>query len=142
MDKQLKLSESISINAPVSKVWAAITDKTLIKQYFFGTDVTSDWKVGSPVIWSGEWEGQHYEEKGEVLAMEPDKKLSFTYLSSGKEDKPENYSVIVYTLNSNGNGATSFTITQENFENQEACDHSRDNWRQVLAGLKNVAESV
>jgi uncharacterized protein YndB with AHSA1/START domain len=142
MDKHLKLSESISINAPVAKVWAAITDKALIKEYFFGTDVTSDWKVGSPVIWSGEWEGQHYEEKGEILAKEQDKKLSFTYLSSGKEDKPENYSIIVYTLDSNGNGSTGFTVSQENFESQETCDHSRNNWQQVLAGLKKVAEKA
>lgn len=140
MDKQLKVSESISINAPVSKVWAAITDKSLIKEYFFGTDVNSDWKTGSPVTWSGEWEGQHYEEKGEVLAAEKDKQLSFTYLSSGKEDKRENYSIIVYTLNSNGNGTTGFTVSQENFADQQACDHSRDNWRQILAGLKKVAE--
>lgn len=142
MDKQLKLSETIHIEAPATKVWSAITDKVKIREYFFGTDVTSDWKVGSPVIWSGEWEGKRYEEKGSVLAVEKDKQLSFTYLSSGKEDKPENYAVIVYKLESNGNGATKFTVTQENFENQEACDHSKENWRTVLNGLKKVAESV
>jgi len=142
MDKQLKLSETIHIEAPAMKVWDAITDKAKIREYFFGTDVTSDWKVGSPVIWSGEWKGERYEEKGSVLAVEKDKQLSFSYLSSGKEDKPENYAVIVYKLESNGNGATKFTVTQENFESQEACDHSKENWRSVLHGLKKVAESV
>lgn len=142
MDKQLKLSETIHIEAPAVKVWDAITDKAKIREYFFGTDVTSDWKVGSPVIWSGEWKGERYEEKGSVLAVEKDKQLSFSYLSSGKEDKPENYAVIVYKLESNGNGATKFTVTQENFESQEACDHSKENWRAVLNGLKKVAESV
>lgn len=142
MDKQLKLSETIHIEAPAAKVWAAITDKVKIREYFFGTDVTSDWKVGSPVIWSGEWKGERYEEKGSVLAVEKDRQLSFTYLSSGKEDKPENYAVIVYKLESNGNGATKFTVFQENFENQEACDHSKENWRVVLNGLKKVAESA
>ncbi|SEW54006.1 SRPBCC family protein [Chitinophaga arvensicola] len=140
MDKQLKLSESIHIGAPAARVWDAITDKGKIKQYFFDTDVISDWKVGSPVTWAGEWQGQRYEEKGAVLAVEKEKLLSFSYLSSGKEDKPENYSTIVYKLDSNGNGETEFTITQENFADQEACDHSKENWRSVLAGLKKVVE--
>lgn len=142
MDKQLKISESINIHAPASKVWTAITDKAQIKTYFFGTDVDSDWKKGSPVTWSGEWEGKRYEEKGEVLDVEKDKILSFTYLSSGKADVPENYAVIVYKLEGNGNGQTQFTVTQSNFENQEACDHSKENWKNVLAGLKKVAESA
>jgi uncharacterized protein YndB with AHSA1/START domain len=140
MDKQLKITESISIDAPVARVWAAITDKALIKSYFFGTDVESDWKKGSPVTWSGEWEGTHYEEKGEVLDVDKEKMISFSYLSSGKEDVPDNYATIVYTLEENGNGPIKFTVNQSNFENQEACDHSRENWKNVLAGLKKVAE--
>ena len=139
MDKQLKLSETISINAPVAKVWAAITDKALIKEYFFGTDVISDWKVGSPVIWSGEWEGKHYEEKGEVLAAEQDKKLSFTYLSSGKEDKPENYANVIYEVTPQ-NGSTMVTITQDNIEDEEGVEHMKKNWGMVLDGMKKLLE--
>ncbi|HEY9256504.1 SRPBCC family protein [Chitinophaga sp.] len=142
MDKQLTMSASISIHAPAASVWSAITDKEKIKSYFFGTDVDSDWKKGSPVIWSGEWEGKHYEEKGEVLDVEKGKLLSYSYLSSGQEDIPENYSVIVYKLEGNGNGETQFTITQSNFANQEACDHSKENWKTILTGLKKVAEGV
>jgi uncharacterized protein YndB with AHSA1/START domain len=142
MDKQLTMSESISIHAPTASVWSAITDKQKIKSYFFGTDVDSDWEKGSPVTWSGEWEGKHYEEKGEVLEVEKGKMLSYSYLSTGREDVPENYSVIVYRLEENGNGQTNFSITQSNFANQEACDHSKENWKGVLAGLKKVAEAI
>lgn len=142
MDKQLTMSESISIHAPTASVWSAITDKEKIKNYFFGTEVNSDWKKGSPVIWSGEWEGKRYEEKGEVLDVEKGKLLSYSYLSSGKEDVPENYSVIVYKLEENGNGRTKFSITQSNFTDQKACDHSRENWKMILTGLKKVAEEV
>ncbi|MGO4288325.1 SRPBCC family protein [Chitinophaga sp. RAB17] len=142
MDKQLTITESISINAPASKVWTAITDKAKIKSYFFGTEVDSDWKKGSPVIWSGEWEGKHYEEKGEVLDVEKGKLLSYSYLSTGREDVPENYSTIVYRLEDKGSDHTRFSITQSNFANQEACDHSKENWKTVLTGLKKVAEGV
>lgn len=142
MDKQLTVTESISIHAPASKVWTAITDKAKIKSYFFGTEVDSDWKKGSPVIWSCEWEGKHYEEKGEVLDVEKGKLLSYSYLSSGREDVPENYSTIVYRLEDKGSDHTQFSITQSNFANQEACDHSKENWKTVLTGLKKVAEGV
>ena len=142
MDKQLKLSEAISIHAPASDVWKAATDKALVKAYFFGTEVNSDWKKGSPITFSGEWQGQAYVEKGEILGIEKDKMLSYSYLSTGKEDVPENYAIIVYTLEDEGNGNTRFTVTQEGFNNQAACDHSAANWKNILAGLKKVAEDV
>ncbi|PSL47931.1 uncharacterized protein YndB with AHSA1/START domain [Chitinophaga niastensis] len=140
MDKQLKLAESIGINAPASKVWTALTDKALIKQYFFGTDVNTDWKKGSPITFSGEWEGNTYVEKGEILDIEKEKLLSFSYLSSGTEDLPQNYATIVYHLD-NHNGETNLTVTQVNFKNQEAYDHSVENWKNVLAGLKKIVEA-
>jgi hypothetical protein len=39
------------INAPVSKVWQALVNPKIIKQYLFGTDVITDWKVGSPITY-------------------------------------------------------------------------------------------
>lgn len=141
MDKHLTMTASVNIQAPTSKVWTAITDKTQIKAYFFGTDVYSDWKKGSPVIWSGEWEGQRYEEKGEVLDVEKEQLLSYSYLSTGKEDIPENYSTVIYRLEKDEQGNTHFTVIQSNFTDQAACDHSKENWKQILDGLKKVAES-
>ena len=48
------------INVPVSKVWDALTNPDQIKKYFFGTNAISDWKVGSPLEFKGEWEGKEY----------------------------------------------------------------------------------
>ena len=47
-----------TINAPASKVWDALTKPEQIKQYMFGTEVTTDWKVGSPITYKGEWKGK------------------------------------------------------------------------------------
>ena len=46
---------TITINAPGSKVWEALTNPDLIKQYLFGTKVITDWQVGSPIIYEGQW---------------------------------------------------------------------------------------
>ena len=81
---------TITVNTPASKVWDALTDPRLIKQYLFGTDVTTDWKVGSSITYKGEWEGKAYEDKGKILQVEPEKLLVTTFWSamSGLPDTP------------------------------------------------------
>jgi len=67
MNNKFTAKAKTTIHAPTSKVWDAITKPDLIKQYLFGTDVISDWKVGSPIIYKGEWEGKAFEDKGKIL---------------------------------------------------------------------------
>ena len=130
-----------TINAPASKVWDALTNPTLIKEYLFGTNVTTDWKVGSAITYKGEWQGKAYEDKGRVVQVEPEKLLVSTFWSalSGLSDVPENYQTVRYELSPNGN-QTKLTLTQDNNATQEAADHSSENWRMVLDGLKNLLE--
>ena len=71
------LNRSITINAPAAKVWRALTDAAIVKQYFFGTNVKSDWKKGSPIIWEGEWEGRTYQDTGTILDIDPGKYIKY-----------------------------------------------------------------
>ncbi len=135
-------SASISIHAPAKKVWDALTVPEQVKQYFFGTNLETDWKVGSPMYFRGEYQGKTYEDKGHVLEFSPVKNLSFDYWSgfSGLEDKPENYAVIHYAL-THADGNTTVTVSQSNVDTQERADHSANNWKMVLEGLKKFVES-
>ena len=141
MNNNLTAKATTTINASASKVWQAIVNPELIKQYLFGTDVISDWKVGSPIIYKGEWQGKPFEDKGKILELEPEKLLMSTHWSplSGVPDSPENYHTVIYTLNEKGNG-TEVTITQDNNSNEEEKAHSEQNWRTVLAGMKKLLE--
>ena len=67
MSKTYVAKAAITINAPASKVWDALTKPDLIKQYLFGTEVTTDWQAGSPITYRGTWEGKTYEDKGKIL---------------------------------------------------------------------------
>src|SRR2546421_346981 len=98
--KNITASATIQINAPASLVWLALTTPELIKKYFMGTDAHSDWKVGSPITFSGTWQGKSYEDKGTILEVIPNKIFRYNYWSSmsGIEDKPENYVAIIYYL--------------------------------------------
>lgn len=129
------------VNAPPSKVWNALTNPSLIKQYLYGTEVTSDWKVGSPITYRGEWEGKSYEDKREILQIGPDKLPVSTFWSSlsGLPDAPENYKTVRYELSREGSG-TKLTITQDNNATQEKAQHSEQNWNTVLDNLKELLE--
>jgi len=142
MNKTLIAKATININAPTSKVWDALTKPDLIKQYMFGTQVTTDWKVGSPITYKGEWNGKAYEDKGKVLQIEPGKLLVSTFWSSlsGLSDVPENYKTVSYELSVEGRG-TNLTITQDNNDSQEEANHSEQNWKMVLEGIKKLLEN-
>ena len=141
MNNKFTAQATTLVNAPASKVWDALTNPSLIKQYLYGTQVTSDWKVGSPITYKGEWEGKSYEDKGEILQIEPDKLLVSTFWSSlaGLPDLPENYKTVRYDLLPEGDG-TKLTITQDNNATQEEVDHSTQNWNTVLDKLKELQE--
>ena len=142
MSKEAIARAATTIDAPASKVWDALTKPELIKQYLFGTEVTSDWRVGSPITYRGEWQGKPYEDKGKVLEIEPGKRLVSTFWSSlgGLPDAPENYNTVSYELAPAGDG-TRLTVTQDNNPSREAADHSAQNWRTVLDGIKQLLES-
>lgn len=130
-----------TIHAPVSKVWQALVNPEIIKQYLFNTDVITDWKEGSPIIYRGEWQGKPFEDKGKVLQIEPEKLLKSTHWSplSGVPDTPENYHTVTYTLSGNNN-STEVTIAQDNNATEEEKKHSEENWKVVLDGMKKLLE--
>ncbi len=137
----LTLKTTFKFKAPIAEVWKGLTDPTIVKEYFFGTDLKSDWKVGSPITFSGEWEGHKYEDGGIILDIDVPKLLKYNYWSSmsGTEDKPENYYNITYEL-SEADGETNLVITQDGIKNQESADHSEQNWTTVFDGLKKIIE--
>ncbi len=132
---------SITIKAPVEKVWDALTKPEIIKKYFFGTDAHSTWKPGSPITFSGEWQGKKYSDKGTILDILPNKILKYSYWSSmsGIEDKPENYVIITNELSQDGDSST-LNITQENIPDEKTKNHSEENWKLVLEAMKKLLE--
>lgn len=141
MKNEIAAKASVIIEAPVARVWEALTDPKIIKQYFFGTNTVTDWKVGGPIQFKGLYEGKAYEDKGTVLAFEPEELIRYTYWSSmsGVEDKPENYVTITYRLFEEKD-KVHLQITQENVPDEETKQHSEDNWKKVLSSLKSLLE--
>ena len=134
--------KTVAIDAPRADVWDALTEPDKVKQYMHGTQMSTDWKVGSQISWKGEWKGKAYEDKGQVLEVEPQKRLSYTHWSplGGSEDRPENYHTLTYELTGEA-GKTTLTLKQDNnATEEEARKMAEDNWGPVLMGLKETAE--
>ena len=141
MPDALIVKVNITLNVDSAKVWDALTNPVLIKQYLFGTETECDWKVGSPIYFRGEWQGKKYEDKGTILAINPGKLLKYSYWSSmsGTPDVPENYANVIFELSSHGN-TTVLTLTQDGSKTEESKKHSEENWGSVLDGLKKIVE--
>jgi uncharacterized protein YndB with AHSA1/START domain len=132
----------IEIQASPERVWQVLLDPVATKEFMFGSEVETDWQVGSPITWTGEYEGKAYQDKGQVLAVEPGRRLQVTHYSpmSGQPDVPENYHTLTYEL-SGGNGTTELSLSQDNNASEEEAEHSRGMWEMLVQGVKKVAEA-
>ncbi len=139
--QNLIASSEIMIDTSIAKVWDALVNPDTIKKYMFGTTVVSDWKVGSEILWKGEWKGKAYEDKGTILQLQPNAKLQYRHFSplTGEPDIPDNYHTVTIELTGQ-EGHTKVTLTQNKNATEEAKKHSEDNWNQMLAGMKKMLD--
>ena len=143
MSRGFEAVKSLTIDAPRARVWEALTDPAMVGLWLHGTTMSTDWKVGGPITWTGEWKGRPYVDKGTVLAYEPERLLRTTHWSplGGSEDTPENYHTVTYELAGEG-GTTTLTLTQDNNPTQAEADAmAENNWGPVLRVLKETAET-
>ena len=144
MNKDLRVSQSVNIDAEPSKVWRALTTPEIIKEYLFGTNTETDWMPGSEIVFRGEYGGQTYLDHGVILENVEHEILSYSYWRgfSGLEDKPENYSTVIYTIKKVDDNTTNFTWTQIGFANEEGQQHSKNGMEDFLNKIKEIVEKL
>ena len=142
INKDLKVGASVAINATAEQVWDALTNPEKIAAYLFGTKTTTDWKVGSPITFQGEFKDVRYKDKGNVIENIPNELLKYNYWSgfSGTDDLPENYSEITYSIKKGENEKVDLTWIQSGFVSEEAKGHSESGLLALLEQIKKVAE--
>jgi uncharacterized protein YndB with AHSA1/START domain len=142
MERKLVAKQSVVIDAPAAKVWDALTNPEMIRQYLFGTEASSEWKAGSQITYKGVWQGKPYEDRGTVIKIVPERLLETTYWSgmSGVPDLPENRKNVTYELLPS-NGRTTITVMQDNNATEKEKAHMESNWKIVLESLKTLLEA-
>jgi uncharacterized protein YndB with AHSA1/START domain len=141
MNTGLIAKASVTIAAPAADVWEALVTPAAIKTYVVGATVTSDWVVGSPIVWIAESQGRPYEDKGIILQIVQERVLEFSYFSplAGVADLPENYHIVTVHLSSDG-ARTRVSLRQDNNLTDEARDRAEGKWTVMLSGLKHFVE--
>ena len=141
MGKDLIARSQTDIAAPARAVWAALTDPDAIHEYMFGARVEAQWRVGGQITWRGEWQGTPYEDRGTVLALEPERLLQYTHFSprAGVADEPQDYHTVTIQLRRHGGGIR-VTLTQDNNPSEAARAHAERNWSSMLEALKRYVE--
>lgn len=146
----LIIKNTIGIKASTKKVWDALTKSEYTKQYMFGCETISDWKVGSPLLWQMMHEGKELiAVKGEIKNIEPGKQLVYTVFdpNSTLPDIPENYLTVTYKLK-DLKGETLLTVTQGDYTKvaegerryKEAYNDGQG-WTPILVQIKDLLES-
>lgn len=141
LDQSLHVNASIQIAADVGDVWDALTNPESIKRYFFGAETITDWKVGSDIVFQGDFNGQPWRDKGRVLEAHQNALLRYSYWSGfcGLADLPENYGMVTYSLKASDQG-TVLTVTQRGYANEASQQNSAKGWNAVLNQIKSIAE--
>jgi uncharacterized protein YndB with AHSA1/START domain len=147
----LIITNEITINASISKVWDLLTNPEQTKKYMFGCETISDWKPGSALLWKGMWEEKEMVfVKGIIVKIEDQKHLSYTTFDPNNpamEDMPENYTTVTYDLNES-DGKTLLKVTQGDFatvaDGEKRFNEVYNNgegWNPILIEIKKLAES-
>ena len=145
----LIVKNTITINAPASKVWDALVNPQQTKKYMFGCETVSDWKPGSPLLWRGVFDGKELVAvKGTVVSIQPGKYLEYTTIDPNNpniEDVAENYLHVTYDLKP-VNGNTELTVTQGDYatvadgQNRYNDTIAGGGWQSVLDQIKKLVE--
>ncbi len=144
MSDEMTLRKTVIIRAPKSKVWDALVNPDMTKQYMFGCVPVTTWEPDSPLIWRGAADGKDYV-TGKVLRYEPDTVLAFTTFdpNGGMDDVPDNHLTGEYVL-AYENGVTTVSVTQGDFarvaDGQKRYNDSQGAWDMSLSTLKKILE--
>jgi uncharacterized protein YndB with AHSA1/START domain len=130
----------VYIRTTPEKLWEAITRPEMTRQYFYGTEARSDWKVGSAVRHVGA-DGETKLD-GKVLEFDPPRRLVTTFCAvhdaDAKKDRP---SRVTWEIVPRGEVCL-LTLTHDDFDGVTATYKQVGmGWNPVLSGLKTLVET-
>jgi len=112
--QNLKIQFEIEIEAPPDKVWAKLATLEGMNEWFSRT-LVFEHEVGGRFSMEGVMDGP-YKFAGEVVRIEPEKELAFTWRSElGEDGVWDAYTLVSFQLEPSANG-TRVSLTHSGFE--------------------------
>jgi uncharacterized protein YndB with AHSA1/START domain len=128
------------IRTTPEKLWRALTEPEFTRQYWAGTHQESDWKVGSP--WRIMIPDGRVADSGEILEIEPHRKLVLSWRNEFKELREEGYSRLTYLLEQQADATVKLTVIHEiDRPKSKLIEAVSQGWPHILASLKSLLET-
>lgn len=142
MERKHVSRASIAIAASRAEVWEALVNPATAKAYFFGAKVASDWQEGSPITFTGEFNGHAYHEQGTILQCQPERLLQYSHWSDLEQlpDLPEHYRHWTFRIEAGDPGVV-LAVTEDNIPDETKRARSDEFWAGVLATIKGLVEA-
>lgn len=131
----------VYIRTTAERLWQAITDGSMTKQYYFGTSVESDLKPGSDFNYMTP-DGNAMV-GGKVVESDPPRKLVTTFNPNWAKGDNPNFpeTRVTYEIETAGN-ACKLRLVHEGLPLDNALTHGIfSGWSQILSGLKTLLET-
>ena len=127
------------IETTPEKLWEALTSSAFSRQYWFGSELRTDWKVGSPfaLVMNGT-----PTDVGEILEFDPPRRLSYTFRHVLQDElRNEKPTKVVFKLEPHGK-LVKLTLTHEGFADaSKLLDGVSKGWPAILSSLKSLLET-
>ncbi|MDB5360421.1 MAG: ArsR family transcriptional regulator [Rhodospirillales bacterium] len=130
---------TVYIAASIERVWAALTDGAISREYWGGRQVESDWRVGSPVLFR--IDADTYDVvRAKVLAIDPPRHLAMGWTYDLEPVPPA--SRVTYTLEQASPENVKLTVIHEVWEvGSEVDEGLKNGWPAILSSLKSYLET-
>jgi len=141
--KKYTIKKEILIDAPVERVFSALTSSDEIPQFYPLKSVESTWTVGSEVLYKGEVEGAPFTDYGVIEQLESPCVYRYRYWSDnhGTQRVAENFLSIEYRLEGADEG-TRLTLVQRNIKSPDLYQlMDTQVWDFLLGSLKKYLEA-
>lgn len=133
----------IYIAVTADKLWQALTDGALTREYWYGRRAESDWKVGSTVtFWYDTDDREAVSDRGIVLESNRPKRLSYTFhVEFIDELRDAHPSRVTFDIEPAGEDVK-LTLTHDEFEpKSRILEGCRSGWPVILSSLKSLLET-
>ena len=130
----------IYIRATPERVWQALTDSDLVKRYYFGSVIDSDFRPGSPIVYKQPDTGR-IDIEGEVIEADPPRRLVHTFAVRWDADVNDPPTRVAWEITPMGD-ACRLSVTHDGFTEENATfESTKGGWPVILSGLKTLLET-
>jgi uncharacterized protein YndB with AHSA1/START domain len=128
------------IRTTTKKLWQALLAPEFTRQYWAGTWQDCDWKPGAS--WKLMIPDGRVGDSGEVLEIEPERKLVLTWRNEFKPElRVEGFSRLTYELEQQGDSVKLTVLHEIDKPQSKFIDAVSNGWPHLLSSLKTLLET-